>query len=172
MTLRVLESAKFCPLIIPLFQVNSVAGTFTSELKMARNIIEDLVFSFGLILVLHSVSVAAFGAGNIGTQDPMPSNETNLLTSVIASISAIEGQNWRHGDIEDTLLTIAMARVAGGKKFGKLDVKRYDRLGLSYGPDRTAGWNAFNPLTLISGFTSETGCVTIARLLMLVPSST
>ena len=41
-----------------------------------------------------------------------------------ASISAIEGQNWRHGDIEDTLLNIFMARAAGGKKFTKLDVKR------------------------------------------------
>lgn len=48
----------------------------------------------------------AFGAGNIG------------------STSKIEGQNWRHGDIEDTLLTLLTARVMGGKKFSKLDVKR------------------------------------------------
>ena len=48
----------------------------------------------------------AFGAGNI------------------ASLARIEGQNWRHGDIEDTLLNILMSRAAGGKKFGKLDVKR------------------------------------------------
>ena len=41
-----------------------------------------------------------------------------------ASIASIEGQNWRHGDIEDTLLNILMSRAAGGKKFGKLDVKR------------------------------------------------
>jgi len=43
---------------------------------------------------------------------------------VPASIARIEGQNWRHGDIEDTLLNILMSRAAGGKKFGKLDVKR------------------------------------------------
>lgn len=48
----------------------------------------------------------AFGAGNI------------------ASISRIEGQNWRHGDIEDALLTLVLARVAGGRRFTKLDVQR------------------------------------------------
>lgn len=30
----------------------------------------------------------------------------------------------RHGDIEDTLLTLLTARAFGGKKFSKLDVKR------------------------------------------------
>ncbi|KAI9806575.1 MAG: hypothetical protein M1833_003762 [Piccolia ochrophora] len=48
----------------------------------------------------------AFGAGNI------------------ASFAKIEGINWRHGDIEDTLLNLLMARVTGGKKFTKMDVKR------------------------------------------------
>lgn len=49
----------------------------------------------------------------------------NILIENVASISAIEGQNWRHGDLEDTLLNILMARVGnGGKKFSKLDVKR------------------------------------------------
>ncbi|KAL9125841.1 MAG: hypothetical protein Q9217_005016 [Psora testacea] len=61
----------------------------------------------GLLLVAYlAAPVAAFGAGNI------------------ASIARIEGQNWRHGDIEDTLLNLIMSRAAGGKKFGKLDVKR------------------------------------------------
>ena len=41
-----------------------------------------------------------------------------------ASISAVEGENWRHGDIEDTLLQLFLARVAGGRKFSKMDVKR------------------------------------------------
>ncbi|KGO77110.1 Heterokaryon incompatibility Het-C [Penicillium italicum] len=59
-----------------------------------------------LILVAFSGQAYAFGAGNI------------------ASLSRLEGQNWRHGDIEDALLTLYIARVAGGKKFGKLDVKR------------------------------------------------
>ena len=48
----------------------------------------------------------------------------SLLTCNTASIARIEGTNWRHGDIEDTLLNILMSRAAGGKKFGKLDVKR------------------------------------------------
>ncbi|KAK4128125.1 Het-C-domain-containing protein [Parathielavia appendiculata] len=48
----------------------------------------------------------AFGAGNI------------------AGVSKVEGQNWRHGDIEDALLKIVMARLAGGKTFDKLMVSR------------------------------------------------
>lgn len=59
-----------------------------------------------LSLILLARPASAFGAGNI------------------ASLSSIEGQNWRHGDIEDVLLTLLMARVAGGKKFSKMDVKR------------------------------------------------
>ncbi|KAL8663043.1 MAG: hypothetical protein Q9202_004183 [Teloschistes flavicans] len=62
-----------------------------------------LVLSCVLLLVALSAPVSAFGA---------------------ASIARIEGQNWRHGDIEDTLLNILMSRAAGGKKFSKLDVKR------------------------------------------------
>ena len=62
---------------------------------------------FTLVLVLAVAGQAhAFGAGNI------------------ASLSRIEGQNWRHGDIEDALLTLFLARIAGGKKFSKLDVQR------------------------------------------------
>lgn len=59
-----------------------------------------------LLVVLYAGQAHAFGAGNIG------------------STSKIEGQNWRHGDIEDTLLTLLTARAMGGKKFSKLDVKR------------------------------------------------
>ncbi|KAI3340773.1 NIMA-interacting protein tinc [Ustulina deusta] len=58
------------------------------------------------ILFVFARPALAFGAGNI------------------AGISKVEGQNWRHGDIEDTLLTILMARVVGGKKFNKLMVSR------------------------------------------------
>ena len=59
-----------------------------------------------LLLAVFLTPASAFGAGNI------------------AAVSAIEGQNWRHGDIEDTLLNILLSRAAGGKKFSKLDVKR------------------------------------------------
>ncbi|GAB7366832.1 hypothetical protein MBLNU230_g1003t1 [Neophaeotheca triangularis] len=60
-----------------------------------------------LLLLFHARPTHAFGAGNI------------------ASTSKIEGQSWRHGDIEDTLLTLLTARAFGrGKKFSKLDVKR------------------------------------------------
>ncbi|EGP92648.1 uncharacterized protein MYCGRDRAFT_98224 [Zymoseptoria tritici IPO323] len=59
-----------------------------------------------LVVILYAAPAHAFGAGNI------------------ASTSKIEGGNWRHGDIEDTLLTLLTARAMGGKKFSKLDVKR------------------------------------------------
>lgn len=66
--------------------------------------------SFSILLVLAIVLLArpthAFGAGNIG------------------ATSSIEGSNWRHGDIDDVLLSLATARVLGGKKFSKIDVKR------------------------------------------------
>ncbi|RDA90761.1 hypothetical protein CP533_2960 [Ophiocordyceps camponoti-saundersi (nom. inval.)] len=61
----------------------------------------------GLIVLIALVSpAAAFGAGNI------------------ASISKVEGLNWRHGDIEDALLTLAMAQAMKGKKFTKIMVAR------------------------------------------------
>lgn len=66
---------------------------------------QNLCLTF-LVILAFSSQAYAFGAGNI------------------ASLSKIEGQNWRHGDIEDALLTLFLARVAGGRKFRKLDVKR------------------------------------------------
>lgn len=59
-----------------------------------------------LTIILFASPTLAFGAGNI------------------AGTSKIEGENWRHGDIEDVLLTLMTARAAGGRKFSKLDVKR------------------------------------------------
>jgi hypothetical protein len=50
-----------------------------------------------ILLVFWARPAAAFGAGNIA--------------------------NWRHGDIEDTLLTLLISSRTG-KKFSKMDVKR------------------------------------------------
>lgn len=66
----------------------------------------NIVFLCAIGIILLARPAHAFGAGNIG------------------STSKIEGQNWRHGDLEDTLLTIVASRAMGGKKFSKLDVKR------------------------------------------------
>ncbi|KAK2768875.1 hypothetical protein FQN52_008672 [Onygenales sp. PD_12] len=55
-----------------------------------------------LLIVLPS-QVQAFGAGNI------------------ASISVIEGKNWRHGDIEDTIKLLAFIK---GKKWTNMMIKR------------------------------------------------
>ncbi|CAG8035436.1 unnamed protein product [Penicillium olsonii] len=56
-----------------------------------------------LVLLLVLPQVHAFGAGNI------------------ASISAIEGKNWRHGDIEDVLKTLAFIH---GHKWTSTMIKR------------------------------------------------
>ncbi|KOC13166.1 HET-C domain protein [Aspergillus flavus AF70] len=56
-----------------------------------------------LVLVVLPSQVHAFGAGNI------------------ASISAVEGKNWRHGDIEDMLKTIAFIK---GHKWTSTMIKR------------------------------------------------
>ncbi|KAK2759163.1 hypothetical protein FQN54_003263 [Arachnomyces sp. PD_36] len=56
-----------------------------------------------LLLVFLPTQVHAFGAGNI------------------ASISKIEGKNWRHGDIEDMLKTVAFIK---GHKWTGMMVKR------------------------------------------------
>lgn len=65
-----------------------------------------LLLATVILLICYARPTHAFGAGNI------------------ASFSKIEGQNWRHGDLEDTLLTLLMTSAQGGKKFSKLDVKR------------------------------------------------
>jgi hypothetical protein len=44
-----------------------------------------------------------------------------LTLADIASISAVEGKNWRHGDIEDMLKTIAFIK---GHKWTSMMVKR------------------------------------------------
>lgn len=61
-----------------------------------------LLLVFALLVLLPSPA-AAFGAGNI------------------ASISKIEGHNWRHGDIEDMLKTVACLR---GHKWTSMMIKR------------------------------------------------
>ncbi|BDD55174.1 hypothetical protein MAP00_000721 [Monascus purpureus] len=65
--------------------------------------IRPVLLVLGLLLVLLPAQVHAFGAGNI------------------ASISTVEGKNWRHGDIEDTLKTIAFIK---GLKWTSMNVKR------------------------------------------------
>jgi hypothetical protein len=60
-----------------------------------------------LILLVFIRPAHAFGAGNI------------------ASLAKIEGINWRHGDIEDTLLALMVAKIMRHRgTFNKLDVKR------------------------------------------------
>jgi len=71
------------------------------EIIMARTTTLLLICLVGL--VLFASPAAAFGAGNI------------------ASISKIEGHNWRHGDIEDLLETVAFIH---GHKWTSMMIKR------------------------------------------------
>ncbi|EEH42000.2 HET-C domain-containing protein HetC [Paracoccidioides lutzii Pb01] len=61
------------------------------------------ILILAVLLVLLPSQVCAFGAGNI------------------ASISTIEGKNWRHGDIEDTIKTLAFLK---GHKWTGIMIKR------------------------------------------------
>jgi len=63
----------------------------------------SILLAFCLLLVLLPGRAAAFGAGNI------------------PSIAQVEGHNWRHGDIEDMLKTIAFLH---GKKWTSMLVSR------------------------------------------------
>jgi hypothetical protein len=60
-----------------------------------------------LVLFFFSLETHAFGAGSESTSDPTKGSVTTDQPPDIASISAVEGKNWRHGDIEDVLKTVA-----------------------------------------------------------------
>lgn len=63
----------------------------------------SMLLVLAIVLVVMPGKAAAFGAGNI------------------PSIAQVEGHNWRHGDIEDMLKTIAFLH---GKKWTTLLVQR------------------------------------------------
>jgi Heterokaryon incompatibility protein Het-C len=79
-----------------------------------------------IAIVLLASPAHAFGAGSKSSVSA--STESKLTCSDIASISAIEGRNWRHGDIEDTLKMVACIK---GHKWTSMMIKRvyfgYDR---------------------------------------------
>lgn len=55
-----------------------------------------------IALILFTTHAHAFGAGSKCTFLILPT-PANTDQPDIASISAVEGRNWRHGDIEDLL---------------------------------------------------------------------
>uniref|UniRef100_A0A8H7NL05 Uncharacterized protein n=1 Tax=Bionectria ochroleuca TaxID=29856 RepID=A0A8H7NL05_BIOOC len=63
----------------------------------------SLLLALAICLLVLPGRAAAFGAGNI------------------PSIAQVEGHNWRHGDIEDMLATIAFLH---GKKWSSMNIKR------------------------------------------------
>ncbi len=64
----------------------------------------------------------AFGAGNIASVSKVEG--LNCRSTCPRALSTADSDLGRHGDIEDTLLTLVMSRAAGGKKFDKMNVAR------------------------------------------------
>ena len=81
-----------------------------------------VVLTIGIVLLLARPA-HAFGAGNIGSVSKVEG--VNCKSMLICQSNAdANGRIGRHGDIEDTLLKLFMARAAGGKKFSKMNVAR------------------------------------------------
>ena len=78
---------------------SSKASVLIMTLSNPQTLCAVVVISF----LLFASPAAAFGAGNI------------------ASISKIEGHNWRHGDIEDLLKTVAFLK---GHKWTSMMIRR------------------------------------------------
>lgn len=76
----------------------------------------------GLLLVFLP-QAHAFGAGSMSAYLSATYHTRIQLTAVpdIASVSKIEGKNWRHGDIEDMLKTLAFIK---GHKWTNMMMKR------------------------------------------------
>ncbi len=85
----------------PKFITDASKETCLKRLNMSLAVrFTILIALIALVLLPHA---HAFGAGNI------------------ASISAVEGKNWRHGDIEDVLKTVACLK---GHKWTSMMIKR------------------------------------------------
>ncbi|KAK6385035.1 hypothetical protein LTS17_002598 [Exophiala oligosperma] len=83
-------------------------------------------------LVLFTCRAHAFGAGSTFCHDislsrtyPKKGRSLKLISETdIASISAVEGKNWRHGDIEDVLKTVACIKH---HKWNSMMIKHYSQ---------------------------------------------
>jgi len=82
----------------------------------------SLLLTVALLLVLARPT-HAFGAGNIASVSKVEGLNCESCCYSIHSGYA-DASLGRHGDIEDTLLTLVMSRAAGGKKFDKMNVAR------------------------------------------------
>jgi hypothetical protein len=86
------------------------------------NISSALLIIAILLILAHPAH--AFGAGNIASISRIEGlNCKSFLSRSPISLVA-NSEPGRHGDIEDTLLTLVMSRAAGGKKFDKMNVAR------------------------------------------------
>jgi len=94
--------------------------------KMPSFSISTTVLTIAIVLLLARPA-HAFGAGNIqATSKIEGSNCSSSFTFTFyrSKPQLLIRLPGRHGDIEDTLLTLVMARAAGGKKWDKMSVAR------------------------------------------------
>ena len=83
--------------------------------------VSTAVLTIAIVLLLARPT-HAFGAGNIASVAKIEGlNCKDCERGASAAANCTAG---RHGDIEDTLLTLVMSRAAGGKKFDKMNVAR------------------------------------------------
>lgn len=75
-------------------------------------------------LLLLARPAQAFGAGNIASISKIEGINCTSSLDLRLWIATDFATSGRHGDIEDTLLTLVMSRAAGGKKFDKMMVAR------------------------------------------------
>jgi hypothetical protein len=94
----------------------------TTTVTMPTFSASTTILTIAIILFLARPA-HAFGAGNIGSVSKVEGVNCELLLHLQQSANT---NTWigRHGDIEDTLLKLFMARAAGGKKFSKMNVAR------------------------------------------------
>ena len=79
------------------------------------------------IVLLLARPAHAFGAGNIQAVSKIEGSnceQNQIEPSTVVVIMLTVSIKGRHGDIEDTLLTLVMSRAAGGKKWDKMNVAR------------------------------------------------
>ncbi len=112
--------------------------------------VQNVLFIALVAALLLATPTHAFGAGSKAERRTMTCIKLTDLD--IASISAIEGRNFRHGDIEDALKLVACIK---GHKWTSMMIKR---VYFGYEFRQWAGWmNAYAQVV-------ATGCATTPRL--------
>ena len=121
------------------------------------------------IVLLLARPAHAFGAGNIQAVSKIEGSnckQNQIEPSTVVVIMLTISTKGRHGDIEDTLLTLVMSRAAGGKKWDKMNVAR------TYFGNWLRDYCAYTPIIFGSNivtYWNEKGVRTSRRAMLLAP---